>query len=133
MVRPKEMDFRIPKTLSMDAQTFFEFEKLVGNGNVSEKIREWMKKEVEKANRKKEEALANPIGLPTMNKSTLDKHIPLNERFEEFENSVMDAIDQETDILILNKAHESNKKLNVRMAYRKNMLYNANLIKNKVV
>ena len=42
-MRPKNIDVRVPKTLSLDLDVYREFEKIVGAGNISDEIRAFMK------------------------------------------------------------------------------------------
>jgi len=77
-LRPKNIDVRVPKTLSLDLDVYREFEKIVGTGNISDEIRAFMKDRVEQA--KKEEGMVqtNPLNLvmaiTNTNNSNNNKH-----------------------------------------------------------
>lgn len=133
MARPKELDFRIPKTLSFDAEIYKKYEEQVGSGNVSESLREYMKREVERETRKKVEAPQNkeinPIGLPRYDdSSTLDTYVCINELFAQFENNIIDKIDKEKDTWNVNRSIESLQRLIKRLENKRKMIFKQSII-----
>lgn len=133
MARPKELDFRIPKTLSFDAEIYKKYEEQVGSGNVSESLREYMKREVERETRKKVEAPQNkeinPIGLPRYDENpTLDTYVCINELFAQFENNIIDKIDKEKDTWNVNRSIESLQRLIKRLENKRKMIFKQSVI-----
>ena len=106
-MRPKNIDVRVPKTLSLDLDVYREFEKIVGAGNISDEIRAFMKDRVEQA--KNEQGLKiNPLNLkscsPTQ-RSDNNKQANLFEHFDTIDmrneirlyiNNIMDITQLET-------------------------------------
>ena len=90
-MRPKNIDVRVPKTLSLDLDVYREFEKIVGAGNISDEIRAFMK---------------DRISLRDNNVPKQDKPKP-NYIFQDFEtkdkrDELRTYIEQEPDMKKLN-------------------------------
>lgn len=108
MVRPKNIEMRVSKLLSFDADYYKEFEELVGHGNVSEEIRTIIKERVEQS--KKEKELANdPLKLmrfQTQESDNNNRNIH-NRIFEDFDAvdkrmKLREYVDSQTDMNKLN-------------------------------
>lgn len=74
MTRPRKGEIFIHKNLTLEANISMEFEEIVGQGNVSEDIRNYMKRKVE-AERKKEEASIDPLNLPELRNNNNNNNI----------------------------------------------------------